>query len=437
MISQALQTLRRWGALRHSSLHRNSAWIMSAIAISSGFGYLYWVAAARLFAASQVGIATALVSLMTVTAIVSNFGTAPALVQRLPTREGIDDWSRALSASVLGGAAFGALAGLLVLVCLPAFSRRLSVGWTDPVLALLFIGGTGLWTVSMVLDYAFIAERHSRSMSMRGALFAIVKIPLVAAPALAFGSGGGIRAIMASWVGACAISCVVGLLVMVPAIRPGFRLRIDGVPAELRASSRLLAGNYLITLGNTLPLYVLPVIVVSRLSATANAYFYVTWMVGGIFFMISSSIGSSLFAEGANHPERLGPAVRSSIRLTALLLAPAMVFAFGPAYASHGTHLLWVLAIAAIFDAITNLYVPVLRVRRRLRAAGVLTMSMALSSIVGSWIIAPSMGLVGIGIVWCAGQALGSLWVAWDCGALTRLGRRPEPSRQAVGLGRP
>jgi O-antigen/teichoic acid export membrane protein len=384
---------------------------------------------------------------MTVTAIISNFGTAPALVQRLPTRDGIDEWSRALSASLLGGAAFGGLAGLLVLAVIPVFSHRLSVASSDPVLALLFVGGTGLWTVSIVLDYAFIAERHSRSMSLRGALFAIVKIPLLAAPALAFSGGGGIRAIMGSWVGACAISCVIGVFVMVPAIRPGFRLRGRGIVAELRESSRLLVGNYLITLGNTLPLYVLPVIVVSRLSATANAYFYVTWMVGGIFFMISSSTGSSLFAEGSNHPDRIGTALRSSIRLTALLLLPAMLFAFlagglilrafGAAYAAHGTHLLWVLTIAAIFDAITNLYVPVLRVRHRLRAAGLLTMSMALGAIIGAWIVAPSMGLVGIGVVWCAGQALGSAWVAWDCGALARISRRIAPGRQAVGVGRP
>ncbi len=420
---------------------------MSAIAIASGFGYLYWVAAARLFAASQVGVATALVSLMTVTAIVANLGTAPALVQRLPTRQGIDEWSRALSASLLGGAAFGALAGLIVLLGVPVFSHRLSIVWSDPVLALLFVGGTGIWTVSMVLDYAFIAERQSRSMSMRGALFAIIKIPLVVAPAVAFGGGGGVRAIMASWVGACAVSCAIGAFVMVPAIRPGFRLSATGIAAELRDSSRLLAGNYLITLGNTLPLYVLPVIVVSRLSATANAYFYVTWMVGGIFFMISSSIGSSLFAEGSNAPDRIGVALRSSIRLTALLLLPAMLFAFlagrfilhafGPAYAVHGTHLLWVLTIAAIFDAITNLYVPVLRVRHRLRAAGILTMSMALGSIIGAWILAPSMGLVGIGLVWCAGQVLGSAWVAWDAWVLPRMGRRIAPERQVVGVGRP
>ena len=414
---------------------------MVAIVTTSAFGYVYWVLAAHLFAASQVGLATALVSLMTVTAIVANLGTAPALVQRLPTRRTIEDWSVSVSASVLGGFGFGAVAGLVVLAGLGLFSHRLSIVQRDPVLALLFVLGTSFWAVSMVLDYTFIGERQSRSMSARGALFAIVKIPLVVAPAIALGAASGAKIIFASWVVGCAISCVVGLAVMVPRLRPGFRLRLQGTAGELRAMSRLLAGNYLITLGNSLPLYLLPVIVVSRISTTANAYFYITWMVGGLFFMISSSVGSSLFAEGSADPERLGAAARASARFTAMLLVPAMLVAlvagrwilslFGSAYADHGTELLWVLALAAIPDAITNIYGPVLRVRRRLRAAGLMTMGMALVALTGAWILAPSLGLVGIGAIWLTSQLLGSVWVAWDAGAITRVFRLSAARRVA------
>ena len=43
---------------------------------------------------------------------------------------------------------------------------------------------------------------------------------------------------------------------------------------------------------------VLPVLVVLRLGVTLNAYFYITWMVGGVFFMVSPSVAAALFAEG-------------------------------------------------------------------------------------------------------------------------------------------
>jgi hypothetical protein len=87
-----------------------------------------------------------------------------------------------------------------------------------------------------------------------------------------------------------------------------------------------------------------------------------------------------------------------------------------------------VLAVAAIPDAITNIYVAVLRVRHRLRAAGSLTMGIALITIAGAWIVAPSLKLVGIGIVWLISQTLGSLWVAWDSGAVVRVISLARPS---------
>jgi O-antigen/teichoic acid export membrane protein len=417
--------------VRQSSLHSNSVWIMLAIAIPSCLGYAYWVAVAHMFPAAQVGLATGLVSLMTVTAIVSNLGTSTALVQRLPARASIRDWSTTLSSCLIGGALFGACAGMLVLALLPLLSHRLAVAQRDPVLALLLIAGTSCCIVSMVLDYAFIAERRSRSMSVRGALFGIIKIPLVVVPPLALSAGSGTTIIFASWVLAYAISSALGFAIMVPKLRPGFAFRLKGGATELRTITRLLAGNHFIELGNTLPLYILPVIVVSRLSSTANAYLYITWMVGGIFFMISSSIGASLFAEGSRRPARVTREALASARFTALLLAPAMLFVFitgrwilalfGSAYSENGTHLLWVLTLAAIPDAVTNIYVAVLRVRRRLRAAGLLTMGMALTTIGGAWLVAPHLKLVGIGIVWLLGQTVGSLWVAWDSGAVLRI----------------
>jgi O-antigen/teichoic acid export membrane protein len=409
---------------RQSSLHRNSAWIMLTVVLTSALGYAYWLAAARLFPARQIGLANGLVSLMTITAIIANVGTAPALVHRLPTRRRVEDWSTTLSASLLGGALVGLLGGVLVLAILPVLSPQLSTARDDPVIGALFLAGTSACVCSTVLDYAFVAERQSRAMSVRGATFALVKIPLVVLPAIAFGTLHGTTWIFGSWVLAYIVACLAGIAIMVPRLRPGFRLRIRGAARELRDIGRLLAGNYFITLGNALPLYLLPVIVVTRLSATANAYFYITWMVGGIFFMISSAVGSSLFAEGSNDPARLTATTRASVRLTAVLLAPAILLVlaageqilglFGPAYASNGTHLLWVLTLASIPDAITNLYVPVLRVRRRLRAAGMLTLGMAAITVVAAWIVAPGGGLSAIGVVWLIGQTLGSLWVAWD-----------------------
>ena len=53
---------------------------------------------------------------------------------------------------------------------------------------------------------------------------------------------------------------------------------------------RHLLGQHLTSAGGPLTPLVLPVLVVIRLGVTANAYFYITWMMGAAFFMVSPSV---------------------------------------------------------------------------------------------------------------------------------------------------
>jgi O-antigen/teichoic acid export membrane protein len=420
----SLAKIRHRLAGDHGSLGRNSLWLMSTTVINSALGYGYWLIVARRFAPASVGLAAGLIALMTITSLASNLGTASALVQRLPLRSTVQEWSTTLSASLLGGAAFAILAGLLVLLALAQLSPTLAVARHSVGLAALFLCGTAFWTVSTVLDYTFIAQRTSRAMTSRNAIFGVTKIPLVLVAPLLVGAHAGVTAIFASWVIACAISCALAIGFIVPRLRPGARLRLSGALTELRAMTRLLAGNYFITLGNVLPAYLLPIIVVSRLSATDNAFFYITWLVGGVFFMVSSAIAFSLFAEGSNEPRQLRRLTISSVRLTTTLLLPAMLFmllagrlilsVFGARYASSGIALLLILTAAAIPDAITNICAAVLRVEGRLAVGGMLTCGMAAIAAIGAWVVAPLDGLAGIGLAWLASQMIGSAWVLWD-----------------------
>jgi O-antigen/teichoic acid export membrane protein len=50
------------------------------------------------------------------------------------------------------------------------------------------------------------------------------------------------------------------------------------------------------------------------------------------------------------------------------------------------------------------------------------TIGMTLFSVVAAWIVAPELGLVGIGAAWGTAQVLGGAWVAWD---IVRSRRRP------------
>jgi O-antigen/teichoic acid export membrane protein len=151
---------------------------------------------------------------------------------------------------------------------------------------------------------------------------------------------------------------------------------------------------------------------------------YTAWKVGGLFFMVSPAVSSALFAEGSHVSEGINRKVRTSALVTASLLVPLMAgFAlfgrpvlalFGPDYASHGIALLLVLVVSAVPDAVTNVYISVLRIQDRLRLAAVLNCGAAVLAIALAWWLLPILGLLGAGVAWLAAQAAGSLVVLAD-----------------------
>lgn len=432
-----LVSAQRAGAV---PLERNSAWLMVSTLATSAIGYLFWIVAARAFDAKAVGVAGGIISLTTIAAVVANLGTAPALVRRLPGLPDIGTWSKTVSASLIAGAALGTLAGGAILLILPLLSDTLQAACHRPLARVMIVAATAVWVVGMVLDYAFIAERQGRLVAERGTLMGVGKLALLVA-LIAGGLDNSPTTIVASWVLAGVLAGAFGVLVMIPRVRPGFRVSARGTWQELRRGQSVMLGNHLVTVGNTLAPYLLPVVVVARQSATDNAFFYSTWMVGGVFFMISSATASSLFAEGVHDRSGLRRAFAAGARFTAVLLVPTMVVVFaaapqilslfGPEYADHGAPLLRILTLAAVPDAVTNLYVAVLRAEDRLVAGGVLTVGMSVGALLGAWIIAPGSSLAAIGLMWLLAQSAGSAWVGWDL--LTR--RRRDRGGAAQGSG--
>ena len=168
-----------------------------------------------------------------------------------------------------------------------------------------------------------------------------------------------------------------------------------------------LAGNQLIGMGGALLPYVVPLLVTERLSASDNAYFYTTWMMAGIFLIISPAVSLSLFAEGAYSPHELIAKARAALGAIGSIILPCsigifflggfMLSAFGPAYEHHGLGLLRIVLVASIPDAITNVYVALLRVQGRLAVGAALNVGMGLGVIVFSWFLLPTLGISAVG----------------------------------------
>lgn len=67
-------------------LYKNSFFIMLSSITNAGFGFFFWMIAARLYSAEDVGIATALWSSLTLILLLSRLGFDFSLIRFFPER---------------------------------------------------------------------------------------------------------------------------------------------------------------------------------------------------------------------------------------------------------------------------------------------------------------------------------------------------------------
>lgn len=411
---------RLLGILRADSLIRNSFYIMAVTVVTSALGFVFWLAAARLFNASEVGLSAALVSAMTLVSLLSNLGINTALVQMLPKRRPGREWSATLNAGLLCGIASSTVAGLLTVVLLPLFSSRFHALDDSVDYVVAFVVGVAATTATNLLDYACIAERVAEKTLVRNAVFSVLKIPILLVPfVVALGAFG----IFFSWVAATAVTVLVAAA-MVPGLGREYRVSFKGVRGEVRRLGTYIAGHHSINIGNFAPWWLLPVFVTMQVSTAATAYFYATWRICGLLTMISPAVASALSAEGAHSPAQLWRIAGRSQRTIMAMLIPACVLlaasghwilaAFGAKYAAEGFPLLLMFIVGSLPDSVMDVWVGVLRVEGRLRFGAWLQLGTAALALGISWFLLPSMGISGAGIGWLFSRAVGLALVWWD-----------------------
>jgi O-antigen/teichoic acid export membrane protein len=414
---QLMHSLVDW--LRGDSLLRNSIYIMSSTIITAVIGYLYWVVATHIYSTYDIGLSSALISVMTLSSLLAELGIGATLVQTLPRNETNSSWSLTLNAGLATGILTSLLAGIVTVIALPLCSPQFAALAHNPIYAFVLIVSVPLWTISTLLDQTFIAERAASNMLVRNSAFAVLKFLFMVLLVWLATLG-----IIASWTLSLAVTLVGVWVLLISRLRRTYSLTIHGIVTQVRTMLSSLVWHYFINIGALAPTYLLPVLVTVRLSAADNAYYYIAWMVSSFFLIVSSAVAVSLFAEGSHVAENILRKVRSSTIIIALFLGPAMVISFlggryilllfGPDYVEHALLLLMITTVAAVPDAVTNIYVSVLRVQKRLRYAALFNMSMSLLSLILTWILLPMLGITGAGWAFLISRLAGSLLVGMD-----------------------
>lgn len=398
-------------------------------------GFSFWLVAARLASAREVGLAAGTVSAMMLCVQLGLLGIGAVFIAVYPThpdRSALLDTAISLAA-VLGAAAALAFVGLAALGL-----DELNVVASSPGYASWFLLATSAGTVGVVLDQISMAlgrGDHVLARNVVGGLMTLAPLVLFAALASAPTSIELFSLWSIGALGAWALA-------MRQLRSSAHRYR----PRLLWGLSRALVhkglGHYALTCAERLPALVLPVIITEMLSPEINAYWYGIWMMAWAAYVVPVSIGIGLFAEGSHRPHALrvgtAKAIRSALLLgsaVALVLgvcAPWALGALGPSYAVAGVTPLRVLLIGTAPLAIVHAYYAISRVRMRLGEAVATAATTGLVGIVAVAVSGRRSGLTAMALSWLVVQILSASWSALRLRSLVLAGTNDSQAPSAT-----
>lgn len=371
--------------------------------ISAVLGLGFWLAAARYYTEASVGQGSAAIAAMKLLAGLTALTLTGALARFIP-----------VAGRATGRLIFRTYAGSSVVVALAAGVFLLTLGlWgssysflRDPLNAVFFVLAVVAWSVLTLQDGVLTGLRSAVWVPVGNTVFSAVKLVLLVVFAAAVPTMG----VFVSWVAAIAMSVLpLGWLVFRRLIPKHVKATADHArPPSLREIGRFLAGDYTGSLFSLAVVYLVPVIVAAQVSATDNAYFYITTTIGGTVNLLAINMGASLTVEGAHDPARLAANTRAALRRMARIMlpvcavlffgAPWILAVFGQAYADAATPLLRWFAIGAVLRVVMETYFAVLRAQSR--TAGLAWLQGLLCALVLglTLVLLPRMGLTGAGV---------------------------------------
>ncbi len=274
----------------------------------------------------------------------------------------------------------------------------------------LFASGVSLTAITLVLDQAMIGLLRGELQFWRNTLFAVAKLAALFAASLWLSHSVGLT-IYTTWAvgNALSLAALVGVAVLK---RGGFSRRDWPEWGLLRKLGPAALQHHLLNLTLQAPMLALPVLVTVVLSATTNAWFYVSWQVAGFMFVVPTIILTVLYATISGNPTALAQKTRLTLSLAfvasmvaavvALLAARQVLGLFGQAYAEQAASSLRILPLGSFPIIIKHHYVAICRMQGRMACA---TLSMIVGGLFELGVAALGArfgGLPGLSLGWVA-----------------------------------
>lgn len=397
-----------WRKLR-DPLYRNALFLILTSAFGGLFGFTFWLIAARYYTPDSVGLSASILSLTGLLGSISSLGLGIGLIRFLPSSS--EDKNQRINTSLTIAAVTALGIGLVFLVGLDLWSPAIALVRNSPAYSVMFLAFVIGFALTSLVDSSFLAARKASYVLHRSLLFNSLRLPILIIVVASFGALGIFFSFGVAMLG----SLLVSLFLLMRRLYPGYLT----VPSLRLAGIRDMVGysmtNHIANLLYALPTGILPLLVLTELSVSSSAHFYVAWLLANLLFVVPISSAQSLFIEGSHPGAYLtGDAIRS-LRFSTLLVLPGILFLFfagplllalfGEEYSTAGTGLLRILALSAFFVTINSTYFSLLRVNKRMRELTVLSLIVGVGTVIGAYFTLAPLGLVGPGIAFLSIQA--------------------------------
>lgn len=345
----------RW---RPSLLIQNAIALMVSSGGSALLGVVFWAVAAHVAPASAVGRTTAAIAAMILLATLAQLSFGPIFERFLP---------------VAGELTLSFVSRSYVL-CVGA-SVVLSLGYIGLGFGHSFLGrGTGaaaffavavvLWTIFALQDSVLIGLRASRWVAVENVGYGLAKLALLPVFVLVSRTDG----LFTAWV-VPVVFALAGVNWYLFRVRIPHHMATTSRTEDLPSTRELLSlssAQYATLLSTVFLPSVVTLIVIQRLGAVENAYYYLPSLITTSLGLFVWSIVRSFIVEASTEPDALRSHARSAFRALIVVLVPSIVLGmllapyylriFGARYAEHGTTLIRLLLISGLGNGVMFFY---------------------------------------------------------------------------------
>jgi len=386
-------------------LYKNSFFIMLTSFTSAGFGFIFWMLAAKFYPKEDVGISTALISSMMLIVILSRLGFNFSVIRFFPEM----DRSRVFSSSVIVTTTFAIFLSIIFILIAECISPKLNILKSAEV-SLIYIIFVGIASVVSITGVTFVAIRRAEFQFLQslivGSRVALL-IPLI---------NLGVLGIFCSIGVSMAVAMIVSFSIL---YFLGIKLKFAIDRDFIERSFKFSLGNYSAGMFITAPNQIIPLIVLNVLGAEETAHYYIAFSIASLICMIPNATSMSLFVEGS-YGEALKRNTIRALTFAFLLLIPSVIFIhlyggrilamIGRDYLS-GLDLLKVMVLSSFFVTFCSMYLSIKRVQKDISGLLYLSALIFVLLISLSYVLLIAFRLVGVGYAWVLSYGIGTIFV--------------------------